>query len=215
MWKSHSICNSTYMEFNLRKEKFVRVIVTASLIYCVLMLLTIVWTWYGPIPGTRFEAIVETNSRGTLSLRHNRYFLSPDFVKAGLAIPVRNLPPSLGQSGVQVECPYRVLERDRYQATVLDGADCTAIEPRDTATTKIEAVRTLPMVQEFIKDVEEAKNGRRVSFRIEEAELVKDEVVVVSETDDTKETVWRRFLVQGQTITVENPLTGEFEPIAD
>lgn len=203
------------MEFNIRKEKFVRIIGIASLMYCALMLLAIVWTWYGPISGTSFEAVIEANSKGTLSLRHNRYFLSPYFVKASLAIPVRNLPPSLDQSGIRVECPYRVLERDKYQATVLDGADCVAIEPRDTATTKIEAVRTLPMVQEFIKDVEEAKNGRRVSFRIEDAELAKDEVVVVSETDDNKETVWRRFLVQGQTVTVENPLTGEFESIAD
>lgn len=79
----------------------------------------------------------------------------------------------------------------------------------------VEQISVLPMVQEFTHAVEAKHNGdRHISYRIERTEPNGGAIVVVAETDTTKETVWKRFLVKTDgSILVENSLIGEFEPI--
>lgn len=197
------------METNTRTKKFIKFIFIVSLLQGILMLLATAWTLYGPIPGTRFEAVVELSDKGAVKLRHNRYFISPVFLNANLSISVQNLPDPLSEPGTRVQCAYHVLERNIHGATLLDGRDCTII----SIDASIDLVRALPVVQEFARQIETSSSGRRISYRIETLSVDDQVVVVVAETDDTKETVWKRFLVNKKSaqILVENSLTGEVE----
>ena len=79
----------------------------------------------------------------------------------------------------------------------------------------IDQVRLLPEVQGFVTVVEAAhKDMRRVSYRVEKTTDGQSYIVTVAESDDAKETAWKRFHVKtdGSEILVENNVTGELEP---
>lgn len=210
------------MSYTYTQNKLIKIIVGVTIIYCVLMAAAIAWTLYGPIPGIGFEAVVEINEKSGTRLRHNRYFLSPYFSNASLAIPVRNLPAQLARNGMRVVCSYRTVERDKFRNAVLDGADCKAIgdsyqqsNSMISQDTAIDQVRFLPEVQAFVAAVEAAhKDLRRVNYRVEDELRDGFYVVVVSESDEEKDTPWKLFHVKvdGSEILVENSVTGELEP---
>ncbi len=77
----------------------------------------------------------------------------------------------------------------------------------------IEEIRRLPEVQEFVVDVEKKYSERRVSYRSVDSTDNEHYIVTVAETDDIKETVWKRFFVNKKSAQIffENTLTGEFE----
>ncbi len=77
----------------------------------------------------------------------------------------------------------------------------------------VEEIRRLPEVQKFVADVEKKSSERRVSYRSVDSTDNEHYIVIVAETDDTKETVWKRFFVNKKNaqILLENSLTGELE----
>ena len=129
-----------------------------------------------------------------------------------------NLPPELAQAEKQVTCTYKIAIGKKDDKRVLDGSSCVASDFTEfdnliSSDTAISHVSNLPEVQEFIAAVEKGSSDRRVSYRIDETGDSEYYIVVVAETDDTKETVWKRFFVNKKNaqILLENSLTGELE----
>lgn len=209
------------MENTQTQKIILKILFGFTAIYAILMFVSVLWTLYGPIPGMRFKAVVDLDGDGKepgIYLRYNRYFLSPYISRAYLIQPVVNLPPELAQAERQVTCTYKIALGNNDDKRALDGSGCVASDLTEfnnliSSDIAITHVRSLPEVREFIVAVEKQSSNRRVSYRIDESTNIEYYTVIVAETDDTKETIWKRFLVNKKSaqILVEDPLTGEFE----